>query len=355
MAFNAALYFERGLYRERVFEDPLDLLHISDENLLRDYRFPRREIIDLINELDPYLQRATNRSQPIPTCTQVLVALRYFASGTFQSEIGEEQGIQQSSVSKVLDDIIDILVRKAKCEINMPTENTEITRNMQEFAAFANFPRVIGVIGCSHIAIKKPLVDSYVYVNRQQFHSINVMIVCDADWRIISYSAKYPGDSDDSFIWDNSHIRRRFLNEEFGDGLLIGDSGFPLEPFMMVPFQNPATNEEEKFNLSHKKTQVWVEQCFGILKNRFRCLHMSGGELPYIPIKCARIIICCLFLHNLCIRRNIPIPEPDDLLQEVEVEVEMEEEEEEEVDEPIGSSAEHGNNVRNEIVQNVFA
>ncbi|CAL4136523.1 unnamed protein product, partial [Meganyctiphanes norvegica] len=173
-ALIAAFYFGGGLYRERVFQDPLDLLHVSDEHLLRYYRFPRLEIIALINELDPHLQRATARSRPIPTSTQVLVALRFFASGSFQSTIGDAHGITQSSVSKILDDIIYILVRKAKRAINMPTENRHITRNMQEFAAVANFPRIIGAIDGTHIAIKRPEKDEHVFVNRKQFHSLNL-------------------------------------------------------------------------------------------------------------------------------------------------------------------------------------
>ena len=252
-ALIAAFYFGGGLYRERVFQDPLDLLHVSDEHLLRYYRFPRLEIIALINELDPHLQRATARSRPIPTSTQVLVALRFFASGSFQSTIGDAHGITQSSVSKILDDIIYILVRKAKRAINMPTENRHITRNMQEFAAVANFPRIIGAIDRIHIAIKIPEKDEHVFVNRKQFHSLNLKVVCDAKWRIISYNVRYPGASHDAFVWNNSALRRRFLNGDFGEGLLIGDSGYPLEPFMMVPFQNPATNAQEKFNRSHKK------------------------------------------------------------------------------------------------------
>jgi len=117
MELVAALYIAGGLYRERVFQDPVDHLHFNDDYLLRYYRFPRREILDLINELDPYIQRTTDRSHPIPTTTQVLVALRFYSSGTFQSGLGESHGIQQSSVSKIIHDITNILVEKAMREI----------------------------------------------------------------------------------------------------------------------------------------------------------------------------------------------------------------------------------------------
>ncbi|KAG0710251.1 putative nuclease HARBI1 [Chionoecetes opilio] len=40
-----------------------------------------------------------------------------------------------------------------------------------------------------------------------------------------------------------------------------------------------------------------------------RCLHKSGGALQYTPVKCARIMIGCIFLHNRCVLRGIPLPQ----------------------------------------------
>merc|ERR1712035_108344 len=42
------------------FLDRLDPLALSDE-LIRHYRFPRRELIDLIREMEPHLQWRTRR------------------------------------------------------------------------------------------------------------------------------------------------------------------------------------------------------------------------------------------------------------------------------------------------------
>ena len=57
----------RALRRERVFRDPLDVLHVSDEHLLRYYRFLRLEIISLINEFDNRLSRFTRISNALPS------------------------------------------------------------------------------------------------------------------------------------------------------------------------------------------------------------------------------------------------------------------------------------------------
>ena len=39
---------QRALQQERVYKDPLDPLHISDQDLLMFYRFPRCELILMI-------------------------------------------------------------------------------------------------------------------------------------------------------------------------------------------------------------------------------------------------------------------------------------------------------------------
>jgi len=40
-----------------------------------------------------------------------------------------------------------------------------------------------------------------------------------------------------------------------------------------------------------------------------RCLHRSGGCLPFQPAKCCKVVMACMRLHNLCIDNNVPIPE----------------------------------------------
>jgi DDE superfamily endonuclease len=88
--------------------------------------------------------------------------------------------------------------------------------------------------------------------------------------------------------------------------VLVGDSGYPLEPWLLTPLSTPTTPEEETYNAKHTKTRVVVERCFGLLKSRFRCLDKTGGTLLYTPEKTCRLIIACAVLHNFCIGRHIP-------------------------------------------------
>lgn len=98
MELLIAIAYDRAMRRERRFLDRLDPLALSDEELIRHYRFPRRELMLLIRELEPQLQRRTRRVHAIPTHTQVLMALRILASGSFQHVIGDVCGRFLSSV-----------------------------------------------------------------------------------------------------------------------------------------------------------------------------------------------------------------------------------------------------------------
>ncbi|XP_047468574.1 putative nuclease HARBI1 [Penaeus chinensis] len=309
MELVAAYLHDRALRRERHYRDPLDPLHVNDNHLLRYYRFPRHEILWLCEVLDPYLRRRTRRSHAVPTHTQVLVALRFYASGTFQSVIGDSCGLTQASISRIIAAVTRVLTEKARIEIKFPSSANDLRKTVQDFSRIANFPRVIGAIDGTHIPIKAPYVDEHIYVNRKRFHSLNLQVVCNADGLITSYNTRYPGSTHDAFIWSNCALRTRFETGEFGENYLLGDSGYPLEPYLLTPLLNPRTPGETRYNRSHTRTRVIIEQTFGILKSRFRCLHHSGGTLQYDPVKCSKIAIACLLLHNYCVKRRIPVPQ----------------------------------------------
>ncbi|XP_063845248.1 uncharacterized protein LOC135091495 [Scylla paramamosain] len=92
MEITFAYFHVYALRQERDFQDPLDPLALSDNELMLKYRFPRQELILLFEEMQPQLERRTRRSQALPTRTQVLLALRLFASESFQNFIGDTAG-----------------------------------------------------------------------------------------------------------------------------------------------------------------------------------------------------------------------------------------------------------------------
>lgn len=67
----------------------------------------------------------------------------------------------------------------------------------------------------------------------------------------------------------------------------------------MTPILGAAPDTlEANYNQRHVAARVVIENMFGRLKNRWRCLDKHRG-LHYKPIKCPRIIQACCILHNI--------------------------------------------------------
>ncbi|KAJ1087379.1 hypothetical protein NDU88_000555 [Pleurodeles waltl] len=119
--------------------------------------------------------------------------------------------------------------------------------------------------------------------------------------------------------------------------IFAGDSGYPNLSWLLTPVRNPRTRAEERYNEAHGQTRRIIEQTSGLLKARFRCLHLTGGSLYYSPKKVYQVIVACCMWHNLALRRQVPFLQEDGpdvgLVAAVEpVDSEEEEAEEEDID-----------------------
>ncbi|XP_066590854.1 putative nuclease HARBI1 [Prorops nasuta] len=105
------------------------------------------------------------------------------------------------------------------------------------------------------------------------------------------------GSVHDSTIFDNSSIKTRMENKEFGSGLILGDSSYPCLPYLLTPLQNPTTPAEVLYNESQIRTRSMVERCFGVLVKQFSVL--SRGSRFWTPQKTMPLIVACAVLHNI--------------------------------------------------------
>ena len=108
---------------------------------------------------------------------------------------------------------------------------------------------------------------------------------------------RWRGSVHDSRIFRESRLKQRFEAGAFS-GILLGDSGYACTPYLFTPLLNTATPQEERYNSAHIRTRNAVERCFGLWKQRFRCL-LRG---LYCNIETAKkTIVACAVLHNIAI------------------------------------------------------
>ncbi|KAJ1190042.1 hypothetical protein NDU88_006781 [Pleurodeles waltl] len=219
----------------------------------------------------------------------------------------------------------------------------------QGFYLINGFPHVLGAINCTHVRLVPPAATEHLYRNRKHTHSINVQAIVDHQGLITNIVAKYPGSVHDSYIFRHCTINEHFQDGRYGNGLLVADQGYGIQPWIMTPFGNPSTAAERAYNEAHRRTRSIVERTFGILKSRFRCLDITGGSLLYSPEMVCRIILTCAILHNICIKRNIPLLEPEPHMPEEEEEEDAGLQQEEEL-----QNTAAGIRRRQQIVNNFF-
>ncbi|KAK0150631.1 putative nuclease HARBI1 [Merluccius polli] len=227
----------------RPLRDRMDPLTLPDHVLIRQYRLSRPAIVFLADNLSNDLKRETRRSTPLPVVLQIMAALRFYASGSFQMVVGGTLGVSQSSISRVVRDVSNALCRRARQFIKFPATNEECIRTKQQLFDIAGFPNVLGAVDGTHIAIK---------------------VICDATLRVTDLVAKWPGSTHDSFILMNSGTGIKFNEGEMPDGWLLGDSGYTLRPWLMTPILHPATEPDERYSRAQRKTRSVVERCIGV-------------------------------------------------------------------------------------------
>ena len=310
---------QRALRRERVFRERANPLRMyTDEDFRKRFRLTRMGAIRLVELLRNDLGHEDGRGRPVDPALQVLIALRYYATSSFQAVVGDLHGIHVATACRVIHRVSRLIASRRAEFIRFPSDEN-LHKAKQEFYAIAGFPGVCGAIDCTHIRIQSP--SRYVagaYVNRKGFYSINVQAICNASNEITNIVARWPGSTHDSRIFENSRIKESFANGEI-DGILVGDSGYPCRTYLMTPVLNPTIAAERRFNTAQRRTRIVIERSFGILKRRFPCVQNTMRTKLQNSLV---IIVAVAVLHNIALSWNEPLPESED---------EEEEEEEEDV------------------------
>jgi hypothetical protein len=116
----------------------------------------------------------------VSAINQVLITLRFLASGSFQQVTGDTvASLDKSSVCRIIRRVTVALSRNIDQFVKFPDTQEERDAIKQGLYEIANFPCAIGVIDASHIRIIAPSDNEWDFVNRKRYHSINVQGICD--------------------------------------------------------------------------------------------------------------------------------------------------------------------------------
>ena len=288
---------------QRPLKDRLNPLHEYDDvEFFTRYRVNKSGFAAILARVEPKLKRFTKgTNRPLNSVQQLSLALRYFATGSFQVVAGDILGLHQSTVSKYMPILAGAIASLSNEVVCFP-DNLESTYKF--FAEYCGLSGISGIIDGTHIPIQSPGgSNAEIFRCRKGFFSFNVQVVCNENLKIMNIVSGWPGSTHDSRIWNNSTICVEFEEARI-EGMLLGDSGYPLSPYLMIPYPYPPNSRQRgRFNRALCKARCTIERCIGVLKRRWPCL---SRKLRCRYDRVPDIIVACAVLHNLCTEYNQP-------------------------------------------------
>lgn len=197
---------------------------------------------------------------------------------------------------------------------------------MSDFQDWCALHGVVRAIDGTHFDIKRPSIgaEDYYYFKSGGF-SMQCQAVVDRHKRFLDVSVGMLGSTNDMRVLRRSSLyhlattTNQLFNvaysQEGFSPYLIGDKGYPMYPWLMMPYRDLPTGkrsiQERFFNRKLSTGRCAVENAFGILKQSFRELgHLSELHVTALP----DVIVACCLLHNMLLNQH-----PNDVALLIEV------------------------------------
>ncbi|XP_030749237.1 putative nuclease HARBI1 [Sitophilus oryzae] len=287
-----------------------ELVFVRRRKIYRD----RQNYYELYDDLDFFCRfRLTKptvmqnfRGGCVPPLLQLLLTLRFFATGCMQITAADFIGVSRATACRVISRVTTALAALRPRYVKMYSDNAEMQRASEDFYGLASFPRAIGAIDCTLIKIDSPGgEDAEIFRCRKGFFALNVQTISDAKLKIRNIVARWPGSVHDQTIFNNSQVKREFETGRYGRYILVGDSGYALKKYLMTKLLETNTDAENLYNESIIRTRNVVERQYGVWKRRFPILK-NGMR---VKLETAMdIIVATAVLHNIALDMSEDIP-----------------------------------------------
>ena len=249
-----------------------------------------------------------------PEC-QLALALCRLAHGCTLTALEDLFGESISNCGKIFNHVCRLLVARFYDRyVRLPVSDAEWEEEIKGFLENYEFP-CIGAWDGFHVYITSKLKNFFSF--KKQYTITNLGLVSynrrflyaavgapgsTHDARLLRYTSLYREIMDGGGI-PNKHIRLG----DFGNIPLvtIGDSAYPSFPWLLKMYNESTTTDHQHkyFNKRLCSARVVTENCYGMLKGRWRILYKKT-EIRKFNLK--YVIMSCIMLHNLCLEIDDP-------------------------------------------------
>ena len=243
---------------------------------------------------------------------KVAITMRYLASGDSYHSLMYAFRVPHNTISKFIPEVCEAITQEYSSEvIACPTKSEEWKAIADQFSARWNFHHCLGALDGKHIAMQCPPMTGSIYYNYKGFFSIILMALVDADYKFTWVDVGSDGSSGDAHIFNASELKECIEDGSIGfpepeplpdddkpmPYFIAADDAFALRTWLMKPYSKRQMSDTERiFNYRLSRARRIVENAFGILAHRWRCLLTT---LLQKPETVTSIVMACVCLHNL--------------------------------------------------------
>ncbi|CAN1150376.1 Protein ALP1-like [Linum perenne] len=248
---------------------------------------------------------------------KVAVALRRLGTGDSLVTVADSFGVNHSTVSQVTWRFVESMEQRALHHLEWPSTEEQMEAIKSKFQKMQGLPNCCGVVDTTHITMllssSDPMAD--VWLDYEKKHSMVLQVIVDPDMRFLDIVTGWPGKMDEWEVLQSSTFqklcdkgerlngkRMQLSEQEEGSEIreyIIGDSGYPLLPNLIIPYEKELSNSREEFNRRHSGTQIVAQRALARLKEMWKII---GGQM-WRPDRhrLPRFILVCCLLHNIAI------------------------------------------------------
>ncbi|XP_055716147.1 putative nuclease HARBI1 [Phlebotomus papatasi] len=293
----------------RLLRDPTNPFTLPQTRFRKLFGFPPLLAKEFIDELSPLIklnrQYSAQSGQRVPHHLQILCVLNFFTTGSYQRPLGRmslfwmiTEDMAMGYVEKICHTIEKYMYSKY---VSFPYSNNQAIPIKEKFKQSTGLPGVVGIIDGFHIPFTGYLPTRVNdYYNTLGYYSLLCLIVCDADSRVIFCDPRYVANCTEWTALEICKILKSLerIYRQDPQTWLLGDLGYQMTKFTVVPFQNPVFGIEEKFNEVHERVRSQISRCWAMMRGQWKCLSNRDK-----PINCNHDNAIFL-VHSVCVCHN---------------------------------------------------
>ena len=243
---------------------------------------------------------------------KLAITLRYLGTGNSYMSLQYGFRVAFNTISILVIEVCQAIIDEYSAEVMQCPVTPEAWKEVANgFYNRWNFPHCVGAIDGKHVAIRCPAKSGSLFYNYKGFFSIVLLAVVDAEYKFLYVDIGASGSGSDAGVFSQTELKEALESGNIGlpepDNLpnddqpvpyfIVGDDAFGLQTWMMKPLPHRNMSMEDRiFNYRLSRARRVVENAFGLLAARFRCLLTT---MPQSPDRVCTITLACCVLHNL--------------------------------------------------------